>query len=231
MMRLSVVLPVFNGAAYLAAAVDSVLAQTRPADELIAVDDGSTDDSREILARYPGFQVITQVNSGCAAARNAGAALASGDAIAFVDQDDIQVADRFARQIDALQADSSLGFVVCAQQNFLSEAMERPPSWCDPRTLAGPQHGFGANTLLLRRAVFVRVGPFDPDKVPLDDSDWLVRALDGGERYLHLDAVLVRHRIHDANLSARRMLPRFTHLMARTLHESLKRRRDRDETR
>ena len=139
--------------------------------------------------------------------------------------------DRFARQIDALQADSSLGFVVCAQQNFLSEAMERPPSWCDPRTLAGPQHGFGANTLLLRRAVFVRVGPFDPDKVPLDDSDWLVRALDGGERYLHLDAVLVRHRIHDANLSARRMLPRFTHLMARTLHESLKRRRDRDETR
>ena len=116
MMRLSVVLPVFNGASYLAAAIDSVLAQTRPADELIAVDDGSTDDSPAILARYPDFRVISQPNSGCAAARNAGAALASGDAIAFVDQDDIQDADRFARQIDALQADPRLGFVVCAQQ-------------------------------------------------------------------------------------------------------------------
>jgi glycosyltransferase involved in cell wall biosynthesis len=230
-MRLSVVLPVFNGASYLAAAIDSVLAQTRPADELIAVDDGSIDDSRAILARYPAFQVVSQANSGCAAARNAGAALASGDAIAFVDQDDIQCTDRFARQVDALQADPRLRFVVCAQQYFLSETMAQPPSWCDPRLLVGPQHGFGTNTLLLRREAFASVGPFDPEKVPLDDSDWLLRALDSGERYLHLDAVLVRRRIHDANLSARRMSPRFTHLMARTLHESLKRRRDRDETR
>lgn len=230
-MRLSVVLPVFNGALYLVAAIDSVLAQTRPADELIAVDDGSTDDSRTLLARYPALQVISQANSGCAAARNAGVAFASGDAIAFVDQDDIQCTDRFARQIDALQADPRLGFVVCAQQNFLSETMAQPPSWCDPRTLAAPQHGFGANTLLVRREVFSRVGPFDPGKVPLDDSDWMVRALDAGERYLHLDAALVRRRIHDANLSARRATPRGMHLIARTLHESLERRRGRGEKR
>ncbi|HEV7412056.1 MAG TPA: glycosyltransferase [Casimicrobiaceae bacterium] len=230
-MRLSVVLPVFNGASFLAAAVDSVLAQTRSADEVIAVDDGSTDDSRAILARYPAVRVVSQANAGCAAARNAGAALASGDAIAFVDQDDIQCVERFARQIDALRADSRLGFVVCSQQNFLSETMVRPPPWCDPRTLAGPQHGFGANTLLLRREVFSRVGVFDPGKVPMDDSDWLLRALDGGERYLHLDAALVRRRIHDANLSARRYTPLGTHLMARTLHESLQRRRGRGETR
>jgi glycosyltransferase involved in cell wall biosynthesis len=230
-MRLSVVLPVFNGASFLAAAIESVLAQTLQADEVIAVDDGSTDNSRAILARYPGVRVVSQANAGCAAARNAGAALASGDAIAFVDQDDIQCVDRFARQIDALRSDPRLGFVVCSQQNFLSETMVWPPSWCDPRTLAGPQHGFGANTLLLRREVFSRVGLFDPEKVPMDDSDWLLRALDGGERYLHLDAALVRRRIHDANLSARRYAPGGTHLMARTLHESLQRRRGRGETR
>ena len=230
-MRLSVVLPVFNGASFLAAAIDSVLAQTRRADEVIAIDDGSTDDSRAILARYPSIRVVTQANAGCAAARNAGGALASGDAIAFVDQDDIQCVDRFARQIDALRADSSLGFVVCAQQNFLSENMARPPSWCDPRMLAVPQHGFGANTLMLRREVLARVGPFDPEKVPMDDSDWLLRALDGGERYLHLDEPLVRRRIHEANLIARRYAPGGTHLMARTLHESLQRRRGRGKTR
>jgi len=230
-MRLSVVLPVFNGASFLVAAIDSVLAQTRRADEIIVVDDGSTDDTRAILERYAAVRVVNQANAGCAAARNAGAALASGDAIAFVDQDDIQCVDRFARQIDALQADPKLGFVVCAQQNFLSETMVRPPPWCDPRTLAGPQHGFGANTLMLRREVLARVGPFDPEKVPIDDSDWLLRALDGGERYLHLDAALVRRRIHDANLSARRFASGGTHLMARTLHESLQRRRGRRDTR
>ena len=230
-MRLSVVLPVFNGASFLAAAIDSVLAQTRQADEIIAVDDGSTDDSRAILARYAAVRVVSQANAGCAAARNAGAALACGDAIVFVDQDDIQRVERFARQIDALRADPRLGFVVCSQQNFLSESMVEAPSWCDPRTLAGPQHGFGANTLMLRREVLARVGPFDPGKVPMDDSDWLLRALDGGERYLHIDAALVRRRMHDANLSARRYTPRGTHLMARTLHESLQRRRGRGETR
>ena len=230
-MRLSVVLPVFNGASFLVAEIDSVLAQTRRADEIIVVDDGSTDDTRAILERYAAVRVVNQANAGCAAARNAGAALASGDAIAFVDQDDIQCVDRFARQIDALQADPKLGFVVCAQQNFLSETMVRPPPWCDPRTLAGPQHGFGANTLMLRREVLARVGPFDPEKVPIDDSDWLLRALDGGERYLHLDAALVRRRIHDANLSARRFAAGGTHLMARTLHESLQRRRGRGDTR
>jgi glycosyltransferase involved in cell wall biosynthesis len=230
-MRLSVVLPVFNGASFLAAAIDSVLAQTRRADEVIAIDDGSTDDSRAILARYPPIRVVSQANAGCAAARNAGGALASGDAIAFVDQDDIQCVDRFARQIDALRADPRLGFVVCAQQNFLSENMARPPAWCDPRILAAPQHGFGTNTLMLRRDVLARVGPFDPEKVPMDDSDWLLRALDGGERYLHLDQPLVRRRIHDANLIARRYAPGGTHLMARTLHESLQRRRARGKTR
>jgi hypothetical protein len=84
---------------------------------------------------------------------------------------------------------------------------------------------------MLRRAVLARVGPFDPGKVPMDDSDWLLRALDGGERYLHLDAALVQRRIHDANLSARRDAPGGTRLMARTLHESLQRRRARGETR
>ena len=224
-MRFSVVMPVCNGASYLAAALDSVLAQTRCADELIAIDDGSTDASRAILDRYPEVRVVSQANAGCAAARNAGARLAVGDAIAFVDQDDVQDRDRFARQMAALEADPTLSFVVCAQQNFLTEGMQQPPSWFDTRLLESPQHGFGTNALLLRRNAMTRVGPFDQAKMPFDDADWFVRALDRGEHYLHLDSPLVRRRIHDRNLSATNRTPRSLHLMARTLHESLQRRR------
>ena len=232
-MRLSVVLPVFNGAPYLVEAIESILAQTRRADEVIAVDDGSTDESRAILERYAELRVVDQANAGCAVARNAGAALAGGDAIAFVDQDDIQCPERFSRQVETLQSDPGLAFVVCAQQNFLTPAMALPPSWLDPRALGSPQHGFGTNTLMLRREALARVGPFDPDKTPFDDSDWLVRALDGGERHVHLNAVLVLRRVHAANLSAsgRRGTPRGVQLMARMLHESLRRRRGRDAAR
>ncbi|MEP6657135.1 MAG: glycosyltransferase family A protein [Betaproteobacteria bacterium] len=231
-MRISVVLPVFNGSPYLVEAIESILAQTRRADEVIAVDDGSTDDSRAILERYSKVRVVVQANAGCAAARNTGAALAGGDVIAFVDQDDIQHPERFSRQVETLQSDPGLAFVVCAQQNFLTPAMTRPPPWLDPRALGPPQHGFGTNTLMLRRETLARVGRFDPDKVPLDDSDWLVRALDSGERHVHIDTVLVLRRVHDANLSASgHGTPRGVQLMARLLHESLQRRRSRDAAR
>src|SRR5690349_22939116 len=179
-MRLSVVLPVFNGARYLVEAIESILGQTRPAEEVIAVDDGSTDGSRAILERYPQVRIVARTRAGCAAARNAGAALATGEVIGFADQDDIQCPERFASQIETLRADPDLGFVVCAQRNFLTPAMAQPPSWLDPRALDKPQHGFGTNALMLRREVLKRIGPFDPGKVPIDDADWLLRALDGG---------------------------------------------------
>ena len=95
-MRLSVVLPVFNGARYLVEAIESILGQTRPAEEVIAVDDGSTDGSRAILERYPQVRIVARTRAGCAAARNAGAALATGEVIGFADQDDIQCPERFA---------------------------------------------------------------------------------------------------------------------------------------
>ncbi|HOM77565.1 MAG TPA: glycosyltransferase family A protein, partial [Anaerohalosphaeraceae bacterium] len=86
---ISVVIPAYNCQAYIRRAIDSVLGQSRPADEIIVVDDGSTDGTAEAVRTY-GAKVILiqQENAGVSAARNAGIRAASGDWIAFLDADD-----------------------------------------------------------------------------------------------------------------------------------------------
>ncbi|MFI4903425.1 MAG: glycosyltransferase family 2 protein, partial [Burkholderiales bacterium] len=99
-MRVSVVMPMYNGEAYVAEALDSVLAQTRPADEIVVVDDGSHDASAAIVARYSGVRYVRQANGGCAAARNRGVAEAGGDVVAFIDQDDRWLPGHLARMLN-----------------------------------------------------------------------------------------------------------------------------------
>jgi GT2 family glycosyltransferase len=92
--RFSVVIPAFNAAAALAQAIESVRAQTWPAHEIIVVDDGSTDATAEVAHRFADVHLIRQVNRGVSVARNAGAAAASGDWLAFLDADDWYAPDR-----------------------------------------------------------------------------------------------------------------------------------------
>jgi len=106
--RFSVVMPVYNRAKYLRQAIDSVFSQTFTDYELIAVDDGSTDDSPEILKSYGNrITVVRQPNQGPEVARNTGAALAQGEYLAFLDSDDIffphvlETYDRIIRAFDS----------------------------------------------------------------------------------------------------------------------------------
>ena len=87
-MKISALIPAYNAAAYVAMALESALNQTRPPDEIIVVDDGSTDGTAEIASSYPG-RVIRQVNGGISAARNRCVAEARHELIAWLDADDI----------------------------------------------------------------------------------------------------------------------------------------------
>ena len=225
-MKISVVVPVYNGERFLAEALLSLRRQSLPAAEVIAIDDGSTDGSAAVLAAFPEVRIVRQPNAGCAVARNRGVALATHETIAFLDQDDVLNPERLERSAGVLAKDPTIGFVVCATEMFLTPGLDAAPDWLDPRMLDVPQHGFATCALMVRRATFDVVGPFDPTKVPIDDSEWLVRALDVGTRHVHLNDVLVRRRIHERNLTGTlRGTPAMGPAMARILHASLKRRR------
>jgi glycosyltransferase involved in cell wall biosynthesis len=225
-MGVSIVLPVHDADRFVAAALDSVLAQTLLPDEIVAVDDGSTDGSAAILAGYPQVRVIHQANAGCAAARNRGIEAARHDTIAFLDADDLWMPHRLERALAALGDTSRPDFVVCAQENFLTPGLAAAPGWLDAAMLAHAQHGFSTNTLVARRAAFARVGLFDPLRRVMSDSEWLVRALDAGLTYLHIDEPLVRRRIHERNVTGTLRGTREHGIaMAEILHASLVRRR------
>ncbi|MHC5083841.1 MAG: glycosyltransferase family 2 protein, partial [Planctomycetota bacterium] len=102
-MKISVVIPAYNAEATVARAINSVLAQTRPADEIIVVDDGSTDNTAEVVRSFGEAVIfIQQENAGVSVARNKGIETATGDWIAFLDSDDEFLPDKLKLQCDHL---------------------------------------------------------------------------------------------------------------------------------
>ncbi|MCC7359780.1 MAG: glycosyltransferase family 2 protein [Anaerolineales bacterium] len=207
MPTVSVIMAAYNAAPYLAAAVNSVLAQTERAWELIVVDDGSTDDTPAVLARYsddPRFSVIAQANGGPAAARNRGLEAAQGTLIALLDADDVWRPGYLAAMRAALEADpqavaafagwqymdasgAPLPQVVIAQAEGLAEAL----SWRNPLVPSGA---------VIRRAALEQCGGFDPALRGVEDWDlWLRLAAVGG--LVVVPQVLVFYRTHAENLS------------------------------
>ena len=114
MRTISVIIPAWNRAREVCRAIDSALAQTLPPLEVIVVDDGSTDETPEVLARYGDrIRVVRQSNQGVAAARNAGIAVARGELLAFLDSDDVWLPRKLELQVARLDADPELGLVHC----------------------------------------------------------------------------------------------------------------------
>ncbi len=111
-LSVSVVIPAYNRAQFIADAVRSVLAQTYPAVEIIVVDDGSTDDTQHVLSQFgPPVRVIQQANAGCSVARNTGIRATSGDAIIFLDSDDLMEPTCLERCVAVLNEQPEVGVV------------------------------------------------------------------------------------------------------------------------
>lgn len=219
-MKVSVIIPVYNGARYLAAALESVLAQTYPLHEIVAVDDGSTDSSPEVLRSFgTHLRIVRQDNQGVAAARNAGLAHASGELICFLDQDDLWPADRTRLVVDALRANPEAELATGLVRILYQRAA--PP---DPTAILDVMHReWLLGSLCVRAELFHKLGPFNTGMGYADDTDFWMRRGEAGTKNLYLEQVTLIYRLHGGNTSLDDRVSRF-HLMA-AIRESLKRKR------
>lgn len=198
----SVIIPVYNGARFLRAALESVFAQTYRPIEVIVVDDGSIDDSGAIAQSFPAVHYIRQVNQGVAAARNVGLEAAHGEFFAFLDQDDLWTPDKLKLQVDHLLKNPELGYTLTQQQFFL-EPGTALPAWFRKELLATVHTGWVLGTLLVRRTTFKTVGNFATGYTAANDSDWFFRAKAAEVPMAVVPELLLRKRVHEANDSGR----------------------------
>ena len=199
----SVVVPVYDGARYLGAAIESVLAQAYRPLEVVVVDDGSRDGSAAVARAFgEPVRVCGQPHAGIAVARNTGVAHARGALLAFLDADDLWTADKLARQLAALEADPSLDLVFAHARQFLSPDLD-PATARQLRCPPEPVPGRIPGTLLARRAAVDRVGPFDTTRRVGEFIDWYGRAVDLGLRQCLLPETLLLRRLHGRNTGIR----------------------------
>jgi glycosyltransferase involved in cell wall biosynthesis len=194
----SIVIPSYNAGHYLGAAIDSVLQQTYPRIEVIVVDDGSTDETAARLAACLHRVVfIRQPHRGIGAARNAGIGRSTGDLLGFLDADDLFVSDKISRQVAALRDDPQLDAVFGHVEEFFDGHAEA--SGARPHVRPGAHPAYMAQTMVVRRETFDRVGLFEGWRVA-EFMDWYLRAVDAGLSARMLDEVVTRRRIHATNV-------------------------------
>ena len=203
----SVVIPCYNQAHFLGEAIESALAQTYPQLEIVVVDDGSTDNTREVAASYLGMRYVRQANQGLAAARNTGLRHSTGAYLVFLDSDDRLLPQAVEMGLHQLQTHPECAFAA-GHVNLI--ARDGSPLPTPGPTPLGTDHyvDFLRNNriwtlgvVIYRRSVLAAVGEFDPSENAAADYDLSLRIARRYPLCIH-DEVVLEHRRHDANMSA-----------------------------
>ncbi|MGH9628406.1 MAG: glycosyltransferase [Bryobacteraceae bacterium] len=176
---ISVVIPVYNGSATIRETVESVLSQTHRNLELIVIDDGSTDDTSDVLASIadPRVHVFSLENAGIATSRNRGLARCRGQFVSFIDADDLWTPDKLQAQLEALQqapgAGAAYSWTDYVDENgaFLHQGSHVSLSGDIYAAMLVQNFLENGSNALIRRAVFDSVGDFD-ESVPKGAEDW-----------------------------------------------------------
>lgn len=218
-MKISVVIPTYNCARYLAGAIESVLSQTYPAGEILVVDDGSTDDTEAVMAAYlPHVHYISQANAGPSAARNHGIREASGEVVGFLDADDTWHPHTLSRVVQCFDANPSVALVTADKEVIDCVGAVKDASWWSRHGLAETLYGFGCrpipqafalllqtnfvNTSLafVRRSALERSGLFDETIRFGEDWELWLRIV-ARDSVACIPEVLGQYRVHDANVT------------------------------
>lgn len=201
MISISVVIPAWNAALYIGDAIDSVLSQSLAPDEIIVVDDGSTDHTTECVRKFGSrITLIEQSNAGAAAARNRAVAEARGEAIALLDADDLMTRRRLELQGAVLAQYPECAIVLGRQLTFRSER-ERMALADSKVGSPAARPGYVPSATMVRAAAFARIGPFDPSLRIGDFLEWIRRAQSRSVPIKETDEVVAYRRLHQGSLS------------------------------
>lgn len=228
-MIISVVIPTYNRANYLKQALESVRKQTCPPHELIVVDDGSTDDTPELVRAFPDCVMIRQSNEGLASAQNRGIAASTGDLIAFLDHDDLWPKNRLEIVANCFKLHPQIGYILGLEMMFLEPGC-KPAPYANPDWLKTPQEASNTAVLVARRSLFKQVGLFNTEYALGADTEWLLRAKQMNIPMIRIPEILTHKRVHGANLSNQPAEQRKT-VIARIARESVLRRRQKSNNR
>jgi glycosyltransferase involved in cell wall biosynthesis len=206
MPQVSVVIPCFAQAHFLSDAIESVLGQTYPDYEIIVIDDGSPDDVRAVVERFPMVRFIAQENRGLSGARNRGLAECTGTYVVCLDADDRLLPNALAAGVGAFAERPECGFVWGRRRRIDVSGNPIPSS---PLIVEGParydlllrQNIVGPPvTVMFRRAVLDELGGFAAEQHHSEDYEMYLRVARRFPTWCHQE-LIAEYRVHDANMS------------------------------
>jgi glycosyltransferase involved in cell wall biosynthesis len=208
-MLFSVVIPVFNRAGLLPATLETVRSQTFTDFEVIVVNDGSTDGTREYLRSIDWVRVVDQDQQGPGAARNAGVKQAHGDYVAFLDSDDLWspwTLSTFAKVIAESRPAIVAGrYVDLPDERGLAAITDEPVRsrvFADYLSSSSQPISAGSNTIVIERSTYQRAGGFSERPINAEDHDLMLRLGEARGFAAVLAPITVRWRRHDSNITA-----------------------------
>ena len=208
--KVSVIIPTFNYASFLEECLQSVLNQSYKNLEIIVIDDGSTDNTKNVINKYSNrINYIYQNNSGLSAARNTGIKNARGDLIQFLDSDDLLHSHSIEERVNFL-SESGANCVVCKNKTFSNTNPSGIPSINGSWKMfsnnldihlcffnIAPPHSF-----LIKKSVIDEIGLFDINLKACEDYDYWIRLLENKHIPVYCDAGLVYYRKHSESMSS-----------------------------
>ncbi len=202
---ISVITPTYNRSHFLPDAIDSIQKQNYPNLEIIIVDDGSTDNTKEVVQNFArNIKYIYQENKGPAAARNAGIKEAKGKIIGFLDSDDLWAKDKINFQLQKLLNDRRLDFVMGYCKFVMTDNAPKEKIKFRSNEDSLPNTCIGSG--LYRKRVFDKVGLFDETLLFAEDKDWFFRARELNCEISILKKTALIYRIHSDNMTHNKVL-------------------------
>lgn len=210
----SVIIPCYNQAKFIAKAIDNILQQTYSATQIIVVNDGSMDNIAGVMAHYtanPRVHLINQENQGPSTARNNGLAIATGKYIQFLDADDWMDVDKIGSQVEILENNPSYGLVFCDYYMVYNDTEVAAESsikhhlsysfGADMFDSIWLGNVFGIHCALLRRELLERYGNFNPALSRAEDHELWLRLSANGVQMFHQRDSGVYYRRHEYNVT------------------------------